>query len=131
MPNCWAMLIWPSAWAATGNARAPSRLRAMAKRFFFMDSSCAWRCVGQAIIGGLVREVWWGVGWITFHRSTVMALWWMSRASSTLPLHPPALDGYAFDAGEDQVLHQQADQDHGGQAGEDLVGVQLVAVLED
>lgn len=51
--------------------------------------------------------------------------------SAALALHSPALHREALDAAEHQVLHQQADQHHHGQAGEYLVGVQLVAVLEN
>jgi hypothetical protein len=48
-----------------------------------------------------------------------------------LPLHAPTFDRHPLDRIEHQVLHQQADQNHGRQPGKHLVGVKLVAVLED
>src|SRR5690606_4855129 len=53
----------------------------------------------------------------------------LTRAGSAL--HAPALDGDALESVEDELFLQQADDDHHGQAGEHVVGVELVAVLVD
>ena len=53
------------------------------------------------------------------------------RTAPLLPLLPPAPHGDPLQRGEDQCFHRQADQHHQRQAGEHVVGVQLVAVLED
>jgi len=49
---------------------------------------------------------------------------------ATLALHPPAPHRARLDRAEDHVLDHQADDDHGEQAGEDVGGVEQVAVLE-
>lgn len=45
--------------------------------------------------------------------------------------HAPAEHGLLLDPLEDEVLHQEADQDHGEEPGEHQVGVQVEAVLVD
>src|SRR5215471_4372875 len=46
-------------------------------------------------------------------------------------LHAPALHRAPLDAAEDNVFNEQAEEDHGQQAGEDLGDPKLVLVLED
>lgn len=46
-------------------------------------------------------------------------------------LNPPAPNGNPFQRFENQPLHQQAQNNHHRQTGKDLVGIQLIAVLEN
>src|SRR6202011_6211964 len=48
-----------------------------------------------------------------------------------LELHAPFAHGGELDAAEDDALDEEADNDDGEQAGEDIGGLELVAVLED
>ena len=57
----------------------------------------------------------------------------MPATALYLPHHPPPLHRHPFQRIKHQVLHQQPNQNqnHHRQAGEHLVGVQLIAILKD